>query len=113
MSKKISNQFLCSSLMLPEHRDALNRRRRKRREREGARRPCFDEQQLALWDRLLTAALQQKKKLLVHYANERGVHAFEGIVYRYLPSSREIFMRAAGVIKKVPLDSIVSIVSPE
>lgn len=113
MTQKISNQFLCSSLMLPEHRDALERRRREQREKKETRRPCFDEQQLALWDRLLTAALQQEKELLVRYAGEDGAHSLRGIVYKYVPSCRELFIRAAGATKKVPLDNIISIIAPE
>ncbi|NMB36383.1 MAG: YolD-like family protein [Firmicutes bacterium] len=113
MTKRISNQFLCSSLMLPEHRDALERRRREQREKEETRRPCFDEQQLALWDRLLTAALRQEKELLVRYAGEHGVHSLRGIVYRYVPPRREIFIRVAGATKKVPLDNIIGIIAPE
>ena len=109
MTKKMFNQFLCSSLMLPEHRDALNRRRAEQRKKEKIYRPCIDEQQHALWDRLLTAALRQGKELAVHYKNEQGENLLRGVVYKLVPLRREIYIQAAGVVSRVPLDSIVSL----
>ncbi len=109
MSKKMFNQFLCSSLMLPEHREALNRHHAEQRKREETRCPCIDEQQYALWERLLATSLQQGKKLLVCYMNEQGEHSLQGVVCKYAPLSREIFIRDAGAEKRILLSSIVSL----
>lgn len=109
MTKKMFNQFLCSSLMLPEHRDALNRRRAEQRKKEKMCRPCIDEQQHALWDCLLTAALRQGKELAVYYKNEQGEHLLRGAISRIVPLRREIYIQAAGVVSRVSLDNIVSL----
>ncbi len=42
MSKKTANQFACSRLILPEHREQLHRHHRAARKREGYRLLCLE-----------------------------------------------------------------------
>ena len=53
MVKKIYNQFMCSSFMLPEHVEMLERHAREQEKEEICRVPIFDEQLLEEWDMLL------------------------------------------------------------
>lgn len=109
MNKKMFNQFLCSSLMLPEHREALKCRHAEQLKKEKTRCSCIDEQEYVLWNRLLTAALGQGKELAVHYRDEQGQHLLRGVVIRIVPTRREIFIRVAGAVKRVFLDNIISL----
>ncbi|UNC90726.1 YolD-like family protein [Candidatus Contubernalis alkaliaceticus] len=59
MSRKFSEQFLCSRMMLPEHREGLNRQNRKQHKREIFPIPLIDEQQWEEFQRLLEKALEQ------------------------------------------------------
>lgn len=58
VSKKLNQQFACSRIILPEHRDQLKGQRREMDEREKYRVPLFDEQQREEFDSLLTRSLR-------------------------------------------------------
>ncbi|MEW5920814.1 MAG: YolD-like family protein [Bacillota bacterium] len=110
MPAKMFNQFLCSSLMLPEHREALNRHAAELRQQEKSRRPSIDEQQHELWDRLIGDAIREKKELSITCLDEKeGTRLFRGVVCRIDPQRREIIMREAGSVSRMPLDGIVAL----
>ncbi len=59
MSRKFSEQFICSRMMLPEHREGLNRQSREMLKKENYPKPLLDEQQWEEFQRVLEKALKQ------------------------------------------------------
>ena len=108
MPAKMFNQFLCSSLMLPEHREALNRHNAEMRQQKTPR-PCIEEQQRELWDRLLIDSLQQGKELSICCMDRRGARRFNGVVCALDPLHQRISIRGTGSVIRIPLDSIISV----
>ena len=80
MMKKMKSQFLCSSMMLPEHIGALKSHARKEFIKENYKFPQFDEQQLQEFDCLLKKSLQQGTILQVTCLSSTGFKATKGIV---------------------------------
>ena len=68
--KKMTGQFLCSRMMLPEHKEALYQQRQKIREKENNYVPLFDEQELELWERLFQQSLEQGTEITVTYISD-------------------------------------------
>lgn len=113
MPAKMFNQFICSSLMLPEHREALNRHNLALGEQEKKmRRPCIAEQQRELWDRLLHDSLHQGKELMVTTTmNEKDSQLLKGVVCKIDPLQQEIRIKAGGNVRRVPVGSVVAVES--
>lgn len=110
MPAKMFNQFICSSLMLPEHRDALNSHNAALRERETKmRRPCIAEERYQLWDQLLCASLHQGKAIMVTIVENEEACMHKGVVRRIEPSRREICMNVDGSVKRITFDSILEV----
>lgn len=110
MPAKMFNQFICSSLMLPEHRDALNRHNAALRERETkVRRPCIAEEQYQLWNQLICASLHQGKAIMVKIVANEEACLYKGIVCRIEPSKGEICMNVEGTVKRIPFHSILEV----
>ena len=72
MILKIYNQFLCSSMMLPEHKEALNDHYIEEKHREEQGMPEIDEQQLEIWEYLIKKSLGKSKKLNITYLTKKG-----------------------------------------
>ena len=110
MPQKMFNQFLCSSLMLPEHREALQRRAAQLRQQEKMCRPCIDAQQHELWERLISEALRQKSELSVSFLDAReGIRVFKGMLHSVDGPRREIIMQGKESTYRIPLDSITGV----
>lgn len=110
MPEKMFNQFLCSSLMLPEHREALQCRAAELRQQEKMQRPCIDVQQYELWDRLICEAIQHKRELCISYLDKQeGNRLIRGVVCRPDPQRREIIIRNSAGMKRIPLESITGV----
>lgn len=80
MSKKLYNQFNCSSFMLPEHVEALARYEKELEETGRKHVPEFDEQQLAVWECLLQESLQAGKRIRISYMGSGGPVTAAGVV---------------------------------
>ncbi len=106
---KMFNQFICSSLMLPEHREALNRHNRELRKQEKECCPYIEEEERDRWDRLLGESLQKGRQLAVTCLEEDGPRLLRGVVCRFEPLRREISMQVAGKVRPIPLDCIVAV----
>lgn len=72
MSSKVYHQFACSSMLLPEHRELLNRLQRESRRQEEIRLPDFDQQQQEEWQQLLERSWRENRPLRVTYLNGTG-----------------------------------------
>lgn len=110
MPEKMFNQFLCSSLMLPEHREALNRRAAQLRQQEKMCRPCIDAQQWELWDRLISEALHQERELSILCLDEQqGSRLLRGVLCGLDPQHRELIIRNSAGMKRIPIESIMGV----
>ena len=80
MSKKISQQFNCSRMMLPEHQSRLNDHAEQTMRREKYRRPFLDEQYREELQYTLEAALTEKKPVMIIAQNSKGYQTVSGIL---------------------------------
>ena len=110
MSKKLSTQFLCSSMMLPEHVSALNKLQGEEEKRELAYYPEPDEQQLELWDSLLKSSKHGGKKLKIEYNTGNGPAVITGVVSDF--NHKAIRVDTSKWDKTISLESIVNIEGP-
>lgn len=106
--KKLYHQFACSSMMLPEHRGRLERRRRQARREEEYRRPQFDEQQWDQFQYLLERSLSEGLPLQVTVLNEQGYRTLVGIACRRSPPG-ELRLQTDNGLKTVPVEQIVGL----
>ncbi len=72
MRSKLYNQFICSSLMLPEHREALTEYHVEERQQAERYVPERDEQELEIWEYLIRESLVKGCKVNVTYMSHSG-----------------------------------------
>lgn len=110
MSKKLRHQFACSSMMLPEHRGSLNRRRKEMERREQHRRPLLDEQEQELFQQTLQRSLQESAPLTLTVLNENsGCRRLTGVVVKLEPWSGCLRLRTAAAAETVLIDEVVAV----
>ena len=111
MILKIYNQFLCSSMMLPEHKEALNDHYVEEEHREEQCMPEIDEQQLEIWEYLIRKSLIKSKKLNITYLTKKGRRiTVNGVKVKYIKgSSLCIKDGVTDKTKAIDLNKIVSI----
>ncbi len=80
MSKKLKNQFLCSSLMLPEHRAKLAEHCQKFSTAEKYRRPPLDDQRQEEFQLLLERSLRAGLELQITTLTSKGRLQFTGVI---------------------------------
>jgi hypothetical protein len=107
--KKMNDQFLCSRMMLPEHRKALSQRQQKIREAEDRRIPLFDEQELELWEWFLRQSLEQGTKITVSYLSEGGEKIVSGVALKNDIPGGMIIMAGKKSRVRVEVKKILSI----
>ena len=79
MSKKMTHQFNCSKMMLPEHHSTLQKHEADIRSREKYRRPSLDEQRQEELQYLFEAALLQGRQLKITVLKENGYQTYSGL----------------------------------
>lgn len=107
MSFKLYNQFACSSMMLPEHREALARHKKETEIMHNP--PCIDEQQFALWERLVQQSYRNGEQITVKAFYENKIHDFAGVVREFIPSRKLLLLSTAAGEKRIKINSIRSI----
>lgn len=107
MSKKLKSQFICSSMMLPEHVTALNDAQRKAEDKELFNIPEIDEQQFELWDSLLWISKIEGKKLKINYIAERGPASIKGVILEM--NQKTININSGGSNSVISIKNIISI----
>ncbi len=106
MSKKKSNQFMCSSMMLPEHREKLTERSLKATREEATRFSRTETpEELA---HCLNQSLFARKPvdLVVEMGGE--ILPFTGVILGSNPHEGKISMRTNNQVKTFTLDSVIS-----
>ena len=107
MSLKLYNQFFCSSLMLPEHREALAKQKKETGEKCAA--PCIDEQQFELWERLVQQSYRDGKKIAVKVLYRNGVCTINGVITGLDTNKKLLRLSTGNGEKKVKIKAIRSI----
>jgi hypothetical protein len=109
MSKKLRHQFACSSMMLPEHRGHLDRRRKDLKRREQQRRPLFDEQEQERFQQALQRSLQQGLPLTVTVLQSSGCRRLTGIVIKLEPWAGCLRLRTVTAAETVLIDEVIAV----
>jgi hypothetical protein len=102
MSKKKANQFLCSSMMLPEHREKLAERSFKASREEKRFSKTQTPEELA---RCLNQSLFAKEPVDLMVETGEGVLPFTGAIID--AHDGKISLRANNQVKLIPLGSII------
>ncbi len=92
MSKKFSQQFSCSKMMLPEHRGSLQQHADQNRWEQEYRRPILDEQEQEQLQQILEQALSKKQSIKLIVLNESGRQTIYGIPLRINPGTGTILL---------------------
>lgn len=110
MSKKLFNQFICSRMMLPEHREKLNKHHEKIERKEKYRLPSFDEQQWEEFEFILTQSLEHGVKIEITILKEGKYFKKRGTVKKLDPLSGKISILTEneGVIK-LPAKNMIEV----
>ena len=85
LSKRMNNQFFCSSMMLPEHREELETMKGNMKKKPPL--PEWDEQALELWERLFQESFQHGRKIKITILSRDRYIESEGVV-RSLDANR-------------------------
>ncbi|MDW7740117.1 MAG: YolD-like family protein [Bacillota bacterium] len=110
MSKKMSQQFACSKMMLPEHRDNLLQHRRTEERTERCRQPAVDEQALAEQQQIFEEALHSRRSLRITIVTEEGCLTYTGLVRRCDFALRTLFLDTGfSKSQKISVSEIVGI----
>ncbi len=107
MSKRISNQFLCSSMMLPEHREEIETMNRDREKKPPP--PEWDEQALELWERLLKQSFKQGEKIKITVFLQDRYLEVAGVVQRLDVSRGRVGIETAAGYKVLELKTICAV----
>ncbi len=105
MSKKKENQFICSSMMLPEHREKLTERYR---EEEEEKKPLLPgEQSREEVAHNLTQSLLHRRAVEVQVLSGTEIQCLQGVVAESRPRDGILRLRTEKTVMAVRLESIV------
>ena len=107
MSKKYTNQFLCSWMMLPEHRTKLARHRQETERAEQHRHLLFDQQQWEEFQAVLERSYFEGIRVKVTTLEEDGHRTVTGVVRRLLPALGTMELAGAEGRQQVTLRRVV------
>lgn len=108
MKKKLYHQFVCSSLMLPEHRARLARHRISTQGTEH-RRPVFDEQQQEQFQRLVEQSMHSGLPLKVTFVDNGGCRTLTGVIPERQPDPGRLRLQSGDRVVTVPVAAIVQL----
>lgn len=106
--KKIYQQFRCSQIMLPEHRQELKKHREAFR-KKNSRRLSMDEQEREHWDQLLQSSLETGTRLQITYLAPAGLQEATGIVKKVSRFPGCIHLHTPGGVIAVPFREITGV----
>ncbi len=111
MSKKKYNQFICSRMILPEHRNNLKLRfHRVLQEEDPLSSYCPDEQQKEEFDQLLREALQEGLEINIIISNkEGGLNKISGVIPKKCEGLKKIKVAAADGNRSINVSEIIKI----
>ncbi len=109
MNRKFSDQFLCSRMMLPEHREGVNRRIRKMDRQGKYSRPLWDEQQWEQFQLLLEKALEQHLVVEITRVKEDVHESISGTLKKADNLTGLIFVQTEDEIVKIKAEDVISL----
>ena len=116
MSKKMQAQFLCSRIMLPEHRRELNRWHHRQEAvsslcREGVSHyEMYDEQQREEFDRLVEESLRDGTPLSILVGGTNAPPAWvRGVVQAKMAGVGQLQIRTEEGLRLVPVGKVVTV----
>ncbi len=111
MSKKLSNQFSCSRLMLPAHRKKLNECHKIKEEEEKYCMPNLDDQQKEQFQFLISQSLQQGLVIEVTLLTGKSYSRLKGEVKKIDPlqGKLNIVLTSNKEIKMINLKEIIEV----
>ena len=109
MRAKLYNQFICSSLMLPEHREGLNEHHAKERLQEKRYVPEVDEQEYEIWEYLIGGSLSEGRRLSVTYMGVSGKITATGVAIEVENAALRMKVENTDRIKSISLNNIISV----
>jgi len=104
---KLFNQFRCSTMMLPEHVEALSEHRREKDKSRELHIPDIDQQQLEEWEWLLRQSLDNKSPLCISYIFNNRRNTVTGVVDQINAANKTIILRASDEIKTISVNRII------
>jgi len=109
MSKKLSNQFLCSRMMLPEHREKLKLYQNKREYEENYRIPQYSDQQLEEFQFLLDRSLKFGLRIELTILTDHGFTNIKGVVKKTEAASGQILVTTREEEIRLEIKNIVGL----
>lgn len=107
MTKKLYHQFVCSSLMLPEHRHRLAEHREKGARDLRLEETAPDEQQLEQFQRLVKQSMPARLPLRVTFIDNRDRRTFTGVIQVRQPEPDRLRFQSRDRVCSIPIASIV------
>ena len=95
MLSKLFNQFKCSTMMLPEHVEALTEHQEEKKKTAELYVPEIDQQQLEEWEWLLNQSLDKKTSVQITFILQKKRNTVTGLVESINPNKRTIILRTA------------------
>lgn len=108
MMKKLDNQFACSRMMLPEHREHLEAHYQKL-QRENYHLPSLDEQQYELFERTLIQSLNFGLEIQITLLAGGQLLTLEGVVKNINLLSGQIILLNKDGTKAVTIKNIIDV----
>jgi hypothetical protein len=109
VSKKMRHQFACSSMMLPEHRGHLDRRRKEIERSEKYSRPLLDEQEQERFQQALQHSLEEGAPLTLTVLKHNSCRRLTGTIIRLEPWAGCLRLRTAAAVETVLIDEVVGV----
>ncbi len=103
--KKIFNQFACSKIILPEHRQMLQ----KLHDENSAKcriKPAFDQQEFERWERLIKNSIHNGSVINIQTTES---NVYSGVVTKLDYTRKIIFMDTGDGIKQIGFDKVAVI----
>lgn len=110
MLTKLFNQFQCSTMMLPEHVEALSEHRQEKDKSRELHIPDIDQQQLEEWEWLLRQSLDNKSPLRISYIFNNRRNTASGFVEQINAHNKTIILRTPAETKTIPANRIILVV---
>ncbi len=108
MKKKL-HQFLCSSMMLPEHREKLHKHRKEEAMKEKYPFPLLDEQQQEVFCLLLNGSFREGITIKITVFNKGEYRTLTGRVAGYDPVRKSIKIITAAGAEELELKLLINV----
>ncbi len=110
MLSKLFNQFQCSTMMLPEHVEAISEHHQEKKKTEALYVPEVDQQQLEEWEWLLRNSFDSKSPIRVSYIAHDRRNTITGIVELINTNKKAITLKTKNGGKTISSNTIIGVI---